>query len=301
MQIEALKIFCDVAKYRSFSRCAEAHGISQSAASQAVHGLEETLGVALIDRSQRPWQLTEEGRIFSDGCRDLLRQYAELEEKVKGSRAATEAEVRVSSIYSAGLRHMRHYVERFAELEPGVKVHLEYQHPDEVYESVLGGQADLGVVSFPQARRELTVIPWKSEPMALVCPPDHPLAQLREVSPAQLGGQNFVNFDRGLGIRQEIDRFLKKHGVEVTETLEFDNIEAIKRAVEIGSGLAILPRPTLDSESEAGTLVAVPFKGAGFSRPLAIVHRRGKRFGPAVERFIDLMRRERDPRLAAAR
>jgi DNA-binding transcriptional LysR family regulator len=174
------------------------------------------------------------------------------------------ADVWVAAIYSAGLRHLQEMVDRFLKSHPGAHVHLDYLHPNRVLEAVREGAVDLGLVSFPRAGRDLEVFSWREEPMVLVCPASHPWAQEKEVDPSRLDGQPFVAFDRGLVIRREVDRFLKKNHAGVHVALEFDNIEAIKQAVEIGSGVSILPEPTLDREVRAGTLVAmVPLQGDG--------------------------------------
>lgn len=288
MQIETLKLFCDVARLGSFSRSAEIHKVTQSSASQAVHGLEAGLGVSLIDRSRRPWRLTAAGRVFYDGCRDVVERYEGLERRVRRSEGS--AEVRVAAIYSAGLRHLREFVDTFLKEHPGARVHLDYLHPDRVLEAVREGGADLGLVSFPRAGRDVDVIAWREEPMVLVCSSSHPLAKSRDVDPARLDGQSFVAFDRGLVIRREVDRFLKKRGVGVRVALEFDNIEAIKQAVEIGSGVSILPEPTVDREVRAGTLAAVPLKGGRFFRPLGILRRRGRPAPPMVKEFERCLR-----------
>jgi DNA-binding transcriptional LysR family regulator len=297
MQIESLKIFCDVARLHSFSLCAEENHVSQSAASQTVHSLEERLGVTLIDRSLRPWKLTAEGKLFYEGCRELLESYQKLEDRVRKSHEEAASTVRVASIYSVGLRHMNYYVQKFSELHPRAHVHLEYLHPERVYEEVAEEKMDIGIVSFPQHRRDIGVIAWKREPMVLACAPGHRLARAKEVTPGQLKGERFVGFDRGLGIRAEVDGFLKKHGVEVDVELEFDNIESIKRAVEIDSGVSLLPRPTMDREVAAGTLKAVPLSVKSFVRPLAIIHRRGRKLSLNAERFIELLQDEKGAEL----
>jgi DNA-binding transcriptional LysR family regulator len=187
---------------------------------------------------------------------------------------------------------MSQYVERFSLAHPHVRVHIEYLHPDRVYENVLNESVDLGVISFPQSRREFSIIPWRTETMVLACSPEHRFAKLSHISPAQISGEKFVGFDKNLVIRKEIDRFLKRHNVEVEVVLEFDNIEAIKRAVEIASGISILPRPTLDREIGSGTLIAVPLTSKEFVRPLGIIHRRGKKFNANIIRFIELLKME---------
>ena len=289
MQIESLKIFCDVVRLGSFSRGAEANGVLQSAASQAVHHLEKRLGVALIDRSRRPWKLTAEGKLFYDGCREVLARYRDMEVRVCRRHADADAVVRVAAIYSVGLGDMSQYVRRFSESNAHARVQVSYLHPDQVYESVLEEKADLGIVSFPQRQRELTVIPWREEAMVVACPPQHRLAGRKKIALTEIAGEKFVGFDRDLVIRKQVDRFLKQHGVPVEVVVEFDNIEAIKRAVEVASGISILPEPTLNREAKVGTLAAVPFTPGGFTRPLGIIHRRGRKLYPSTRSFIELL------------
>jgi DNA-binding transcriptional LysR family regulator len=289
MQFESLKVFCDVARQRSFSKAAAAYGLSQSAASQIVLQLEKRLKAQLIDRSTRPLQLTPQGRIYYEGCQRLVDQYLELEAAVRNAPAEVPATVRVAAIYSVGLRDMTQYVQRFAQRQPNAKVHIEYLHPDRVHAEVLEGTADFGLVSFPRKSRELTTHRWREEEMVLACSPRHPLAQNLAVPPAQLNGETFVAFDKGLVIRREVDRFLRALGVTVQVQCEFDNIENIKKAVEIG-GVALLPEPTLRREVQAGTLVALPLVGCRMVRPLAIIHHRHHQLSASARRFMDLLR-----------
>ena len=290
MQFESLRVFCDVARFRSFSQAAAANEVTQSAASQVVLQLERRLGVQLIDRSTRPLQLTHEGQVYYDGCKGLVDQYLELEASVRRSNGEIAANIQVAAIYSVGLGDMSHYMQRFAELKPGVEVHIEYLHPDRVYEKVLDGTADFGLLSYPRKQRELVEIPWRDEEMVLACSPAHPLARLRLVRVAQLHGQKYVAFDKGLTIRREVDRFLRERDVAVDVVLEFDNIETIKKAIEISAGVALLPLPTLRREVKDGTLAAVPLAQARFVRPLGIIHRRNHKLSSSARRFIELLR-----------
>jgi DNA-binding transcriptional LysR family regulator len=296
MQIETLKIFCDIVAWASFSRGAEANRVSQSTASQAVQQLEGRLGVKLIDRSKRPFVLTPAGKVFYDGCRDLMGRYFELETQVKACDDVRNVvgTVHVSSIYSAGLNHIKQFVGHFQKLYPAASVQLEYLHPTRVVESVVAGDAELGLISFPRKWPDLVVIPWREEEMVLAVPPSHRFAGRENVPVVEIDGETFVGFDPELSIRRAIDRFLRTHEIHVKVSLEFDNIENIKRAVEIESGVAILPRPTLAAEVKAGTLVAVPFADARLARPLAIIHRKGDGLSISAAHFLDLLRAEGD-------
>jgi DNA-binding transcriptional LysR family regulator len=195
----------------------------------------------------------------------------------------------VASIYSVGLHHMSRYVGRFREAYPEADVRIEYLHPTKVIESVIAGETELGLVSFPRKWPELTVIPWREEEMVLAVPPSHRFAKLEEVDAEQLDGETFVGFESELPIRRAVDRFLRKHGVHVRVALEFDNIETIKRAVEIGLGCAIVPRMTVENEVTRGTLRLLEFQEGTFLRPLAIIYKRGRELSPAVRKFIEVL------------
>jgi DNA-binding transcriptional LysR family regulator len=292
MQFESLKVFCDVARLRSFSQAAlgQVPAITQSAASQVVSQLEKRLGVQLIDRSTRPLQLTPLGQTYYEGCRLLLEQYAELEASIRTAHAQLAGVVSVAAIYSVGLGDMGHYVQEFKDEHPDVTVHLEFLHPDRVYEKVRDGSADLGLVSFPRRSPKLEALAWREEPMVLACSPVHTLASCQTLNPGRLGGEKYIHFDRGLVIRREVDRFLREQGAAVEIVLEFDNIENIKKAVELGAGVALLPEPTIRREVEDGVLLARPLQGCRLVRPLGIIHRRHHKLSATATRFMEVLR-----------
>jgi hypothetical protein len=171
-------------------------------------------------------------------------------------------------------------------------VRLEYQHPHRVYEAIEKDQADLGLLSYPRASRTIEAIGWREEPMLLVCAPNHRLAGRKTVEFEDLGGENFIGFDSELTIRREIDRVLQMHGVEVQVVMEFDNVETMKRAVEIDAGVSFLPEPSVAREVAAGSLVAVPLAIDELVRPLGIIYRRGKELSSTTQRFIALLQSE---------
>src|SRR5262245_469210 len=251
MQLESLKIFCDVVRWASFSRGAAENDVSQSSASQAVHQLELRLGMKLIDRSKRPLVATAQGKIYYEGCKELVGRYIELANRVKAlvDEQKVIGTVGVVSIYSVGMHHMSQYIRTFEERYPEASVRLEYLHPTRVLERVEEGSADLGLISFPRKWSDLTIIPWREEVMVLAVHPTHRFAQRRSVDIRELDGEPMVAFDGELSIRRAIDRSLRHHDVNLEVVLEFDNIENIKRAVEIPAGVSILPEPSLSRET----------------------------------------------------
>ena len=274
------------------------NSISQSAASQHVQELERLLNVELLDRSTRPLAVTPAGRLYLEFCRDILRRKDDFEAALQRLKEEVEGTLRVASIYSVGLSEMVELEREFSRRQPEAKLEVQYLRPEKIYDAVLTGEADLGLISYPEARRDITVIPWRKEDMVLAVAPAHPLASRGgSVTPGELQGVDFIAFDDDLPIRRHLDRFLKEHGVAVNVTLHFDNIQMIKEAVTHNVGISIMPFRTMREDIAQGRLAAVRLAGATLFRPLGIVHRKKKRFHGVAQAFLDLLREEPVPEM----
>jgi len=294
---ESLKLFKDIAQTRSFSRAAALNEVSQSAASQHVQDLERAFGTILLDRSTRPLVVNAAGQLYNDFCRDVLRRKEEFEVALNQLKQDVDGTVKIASIYSVGLSEMAQLELEFARRQPRAHLDVEYLRPEKVYSAVLADQADLGLVSYPEPSREITVIPWRQEQMVLAAAPDHPLAKRGRVRPEDLNGVDFIGFDEDLPIRREVERFLREHQIEVTQTLHFDNLQMIKEAVAHRTGVSILPARIMRDEVLQGRLVAVPLAASELYRPLGIIHRKKKRFHAAAQAFLELLK---EPEFKAA-
>jgi DNA-binding transcriptional LysR family regulator len=301
---EECKLFRDVAHARSLSRAAAINGISQSAATQHIQELEKRLGVELLDRSTRPLGLTPGGKLYAELCRDVLRReedFVAALDEIKDEAAGT---VRVASIYSIGLSELPRLRDEFTRAFPGAQLHIEYLRPDKVYQAVLEDQADLGFISYPENRRDLTVIPWREERMTVAVYPSHPLSERGFLVPKDLDGQDFIAFDDEVIIRRELDRFFREHEVRIPVVMQFDNIQSIKEAVALGSGISILPERTIQAEVEQGRLVSIPLHAPELVRPIGIIHRRRKKLTKAGREFLNLVMTSEsamEPELVSAR
>ena len=283
------KLFRDVAHARSLSRAAAMNGISQSAATQHIQELEKRLGVQLLDRSTRPLGLTAGGKLYAELCRDVLRREEDFAAALDEIKAEAEGTVRVASIYSIGLSEMSRLRDEFARACPGAQLHVEYLRPDKVYEAVLEGHADLGFISYPEHRRNLTVIPWREERMTVAVYPSHPFAAFEILLPRDLDGQDFIAFDEEVIIRRELDKFFRDHDVKISVVMQFDNIQSIKEAVALGSGISILPERTMQTDVDQNRLVSIPLHAPELVRPTGIIHRRKKKFTRAGREFLGLV------------
>jgi DNA-binding transcriptional LysR family regulator len=289
VSFEHFQLFKDIVQSKSISRGAALNDISQSAASQQIQELERDLNIVLLDRSTRPFTVTPAGKLYFDFCRDLLRRKEQFSAALDELKGQAEGSVRVASIYSIGLSEMSRLESEFAVRHPSAQLQVEYLRPEKVYEAVLTDRADLGLVSYPEQTREITVIPWRQEEMVVAACPKHPLAGRSSVRPEDLEGLDFVAFDEDLPIHREVDRFLRDRNVEVNVTMHFDNLQMIKEAVEFGSGISIAPARVLQTEISQGRLVAIPIETRELFRPLGIVHRRKKRFTRAAQSFLALL------------
>lgn len=289
MFFDDCKLFRDVSHSRSLSKAAQLSSISQPAATQRIHDMERRAGTALLDRSTRPLGLTAAGKIFAEMCRDVLRREEVFTAQLEDLVESLEGSVRVASIYSIGLSEMARLREEFLKAHPGATLQIELLRPDKVYEAVEQDQADLGFISYPEHRRDLTVIDWRDERMTLAAYPGHRLADRTMVEPADLAGEAFVAFDEEVIIRKELDRFFKDNDVEVSIAMQFDNIQSIKEAVAQGSGVSILPERTMQAEIEQKRLVSIPLHAPKLLRPVAIIHRRRKKLNRAGREFLELV------------
>lgn len=290
MEFERLKLFIDIAHTKSVSRGASENEISQSAASQHLQELERQLGTTLLDRSSRPLEVTEAGKLYLEMCREMLRSRDEFQLALEKLKSEVEGTVRVASIYSVGLSEMSQLEEEFSRRYPQARLEVEYLRPEKVYEAVVTDHADLGLMSYPESNKEVTVLPWREEEMVVAASPYHPLAGNSEVRPEELEGLDFVAFDEDLPIRKDIDRFLREHHVHVNVTLHFDNLQMIKEAVAHGEGVSIMPARIMEQEIQQGRLVPIPIARLELYRPVGIVHRKKKRFHRAGQAFLDLLR-----------
>ncbi|MDT4966737.1 MAG: hypothetical protein QOJ64_1474 [Acidobacteriota bacterium] len=292
MQIETLKIFCDLVETESFSQAAERNFVTQSAVSQQVRALEEKFRRRLLERvrGKRELRLTDAGRGFYEESRNILAAYQGLQERMRSFDGIVGGTVRVATVYSIGLHELPPVVRRFMALHPSAKIDLEYSRTTRVVSDVVSGAIDLGIVAYPEKRRGLTIIPLSGDRLVLICPPGHPLAARKRVKAVDLSGQEFVLFERDIPTRRATDRILKAHGVSVHRVAEFDNIETIKRAVEVGFGLAIVPRPSVLDESHSGRLAVVSLAEPEWTRTVGIIHRSDRTLSVAARKFIELLK-----------
>jgi DNA-binding transcriptional LysR family regulator len=292
MHIETLKVFCDLADLRSFSKTAEKHLLSQSAVSQQLAQLELTHKCQLINRKKRPIELTKAGQLLYQASRDILDRYEQLRTELNTLKTSTSSRLNVAAIFSIGMHTLPDYLKRFMVNYPNVNVHIEYLGASRIYELVLSGDIDIGLVAVPKRDRRLEVYDFEDEPLVLACSSRHPLANESQVDIHGLQFERFIGFDKSVPTRAWIDGILERYNTAVQPVMEFDNIETIKRAVEINSGVSILPQIAILQEVSSGTIKAIPFSNENFVRPTGIIVRKGKILSQACRYLLELLRKK---------
>lgn len=290
MHIETLKTFCDLVETGSFSEAGKLNFVTQSAVSQQLTALERRYDRRLVER--RPGRLavpTEAGRLLYTQSKLILEQLSTLEQKLRQRPEVVSGTLRVATVYSLGLHALPPFVKQFLRMHPQVNVRVEYIRTDRVYAGLLDGSVDLGVVAQPLRRARIEVVPLKPEALVVVCSPEHRLARRREVPLSLLAHEPFVAFDRGVPTRRVVDRLLKEQGVPVNIVTEFDNIETIKRSVEAGLGVSILPENTVKNETRARTLVALSPSDGPYTRSVGVIHRKDRELSATARAFLELL------------
>jgi DNA-binding transcriptional LysR family regulator len=290
MHIETLKTFCDLIETGSFSKAATLNFISQSAVSQQIQQLERRFDQQLIERGRRRGIVpTEAGRLLYLESKEILERFRAVEQSLRANSDVVTGTIRVATVYSVGLHELPSYIKLFIKEHPQVKVHIEYSRTDKIYEACLNNTIDFGIVALPLRQPNLAIIPFREDKLVVVCNPNHKLAERRRVSIKQLEGEDFIAFERDIPTRKTIDRILKQHRVSVNYMMEFDNIETIKRSLEVGIGISILPETALVYEVKNGLLSALDFKEGTFTRSIGIIHRKGKVFSAAARQLVQLL------------
>lgn len=289
MHIENFKIFSDLVESESFSRAAKLNGITQSAVSQQLRAMEKHFSILIVDRSQKQFRLTREGQKLYESAKEILYLYDKLNSELQEMKKVISGTIHISTVYSIGLHELPPYVKVFLAKFPEVNIRVEYRRANMVYEDILTNSIDLGLIAYPQKHKQLEVLPFHDDILVLVVSPEHPFAQRKSVDIQDVAGQKFIGFEPDIPTRKATDIIFKEANIEAEPVMEFDNVETVKRAVEINAGIAILPQTTVIREEAQGLLKVLKFTNQTYKRPLALIHRKGRVLTPAIKKLIDLL------------
>lgn len=289
MDLDQLRLFVDLVREQNFTKVAELNCVTQPAVSLSIQRLEEELGTKLLERTTRKVLVTEEGRLVFEHAREILNQAAEIKHVLQERQEKVLGTVRLASVHTVGLYELPASLKEFLRRFPEVTLHIEYRLSEQVYQSVAAGEADLGLVAYPEERTGLVCVPFLEDEMVVICSNDHPFADKKSLPLAALDGIPFVTFEPGIPTRRAIDALFHEHGIHPDVRMQCDNIEILKRMVEIGMGVSLVPALSVRAEARVGGLRVITVADHKMMRPVAIVRRKGKSLSRAHQALLDLL------------
>lgn len=292
MEFDQLRLFVDMVREQSFTKVAERNFITQPAVSLSIQKLEDELGTKLLERTTRKVLVTDEGWILYQYARDILEKAQEVKTVLQERQDKVLGSIRLATVHSVGLYGLPAPLKEFIRRYPEVNIHVEYKLSDQVYHSVLDGDVDLGLVAYPETRTGVVAVPFFADELVLICNQEHPLANRTSVGVQDLDGQQFVAFEAEIPTRKAIDAMLEQNGVRVTVRMQCDNIEILKKMVEVGLGVSLVPHLSVRHEARTGALCVRRLENQVIQRPLAIIHRRAKTLSRPQRAFVELLSTE---------
>ena len=286
--IRSLQILCDLVETQSFTETGQRHSLTQPAVSQHLKGLENKFGHRLLERRHRHLALTPAGRVVYETAQDILWRYHRLERVLEKPHKDVSGAIRLVASLTVGLYELPPYLTAYLKQFPKVDMQLNYLPPSEVYDAVLTNHADVGFVAFPEPHPQLMIHLFKKDRLVVVLPRRHPWATRRRISLKRLAKQPFIAMQLGSPMRKAVDHVFEQARVHAHVVHEFDNLELVKRAVEVGWGLSIVPRHTITGEMLANTLIPLEIEEGPFEHPVGIVTRRQAERSLATQKLITL-------------
>lgn len=287
MQLDALRIFCDVALTQSFTGAARLHGCTPASASQLFHALERKFGLPLAKRGLRQIQLTPAGHVCHEYCRRIVGLADELVGKMDKTKDGSGS-LEIAACRSIGLYRLPPLLRAFQLAFPGITVRVRHESHDGVHQAVLNNRVDAGLVPYPRRGPGLAVGIFRRVPLVLVCHPANPLAALPLITVRQLKNRPVVVWNQIPWPRLlRGGRATERHFFEPRH--EFDDVEPAIEAVMADLGVAVLPASLVRDEVAQRRLVAVPFENGRHTVPVASIHRQRRKLPPALKQFLQFL------------
>ncbi len=285
MDLAQLEVFLTVAREGRFSRAAEKLFRTQSAVSQTIHKLEEELGEPLLDRSSRDGLLTDAGRVLQEYAERLLNLRNDAQEALVELRELHKGKLAIAANEFTAL-YLLPVLGEFRRLHPMIKIVVQRALGSHIPDDVLRHNSELGVLTYdPQEPQLCSTVVYLDE-LIFVVPPSHPLARAEQVSIRQLGAESFVAHIVSSPYREKVIQAFKRHKTPLHMDIELPTLQAIKRFVAMGNGVALLPEISVENELARGELVRIAVRELRLHRKLRLVYRKSASLSHAARAFL---------------
>jgi DNA-binding transcriptional LysR family regulator len=295
MYLEQLRHFYTVAETGSFTEASRKLLLTQPAVSNQIRKLEEDIGQKLFERQGRRVQLTRAGEILYAHTRKIFQQLREAEGILEDLKSLETGSLSLGTVDVVSIYVLPQIFREFHEKYPRVEISIQVDNSTNISRGVLEGEFDLGFVTLPVEENNLNWIPIYQDQMRVIAPAGHPLTNKKTVSLADLEQTTLIIYKKGSVTRKIIEGVFEKDGRTLMPDMEIDRPEAMKRLVEAGLGVSILPEMSVIKELEEGTLVSLPIGKVSFERHLGLIYRKGQFFSPSTLAFLDILKEAIQP------
>jgi len=285
MDLAELEVFLTVTREGRFSRAAEKMHRTQSAVSQTIRKLEQELGEPLFDRSSREGALTDAGRVLQEYAERLLNLRSGAHDALKELREVQRGQLVIAANEFTAL-YLLPVLGNFRRLHPMIKITVLRSLGSRIGDQVLRHAADFGVLSFDPQEPLLSSVVVYSDELSFVVPPSHPLAGSKEISIKQLGAETFVAHNVPSPYRDKVIDSFRKYKTPLHMDVELPTLQAIKRFVAMGNGVAFVPHISAETEIATGELVKIPVRELDLNRKLRLVYRKKANLSHAAQAFL---------------
>lgn len=292
MDINQLEVLVTVAQERSFSRAARALHRTQPAVSQAIRRLEVELGEPLFDRSSKDGTLTAAGRVLHSYAQQMLNLRHGAHTAIKELRDLHRGKLTLSA-NEYTVMYLLPVLPVFRARHPHIKVEVKRGLASRIPSEILGREFEIGVVSYKPSDSSIASVPVMTDELALIVAPDHPLANKDTVSVKELGAESFIAHNVSSPYREKVVRTFEKYKTPLNISMEMPTLEAIKRFVEQGMGVALVPRLTAQSEIARKQVVALTVREMRLERGIHLIYRKGATLSHAARAFLAVAREKR--------
>ncbi|MDQ2891228.1 MAG: LysR substrate-binding domain-containing protein [Gemmatimonadota bacterium] len=289
LNLHHLRVFAAVAEHGGFSRAADVLRLSQPAVSKSVQELERQVGLALFDRAGRTPRLTEAGLALFVRARELFGVERLAVEELSALRGLERGILRVGASTTVATYFLPPLLARFHEQHPGVVLRVVSANTRAIARRLLEGRLDVAIVEGPVKHARILVVPWRQDELVLIAPATHPLVRRRRVLAADLVGQPFILREPGSGTRAVAEAALAKRGVHPTASLQLGSTEAIKQAVAVGLGIALVSRAAAADQIALGDIAILKLSGMSLGRPLTELRLSGRSPSATTIAFRELL------------
>ena len=292
MDINQLEVLVAVARERSFSRAAEVLGRTQPAVSQAIRRLELEIGEKLFDRSSKDGTLTAAGEVLIDHAHHILNLRNSAERSLRDLRELQEGKVTISANEHT-VFYLLPLIAEFRKEHPKIKVEVRRGVASRIPREVTSRDVELGVVSFTPDEPSIKAVTVMTDSLVVIVAPDHPLAKKETISINDLGDEILIAHNAQSPYRAKVIEAFERYRTRMNIAIELPSLEAIKKIVQGGAGVALVPRLTAEDEIRNGTLAAVRIKELKLERKLNIIYRRNSALSHAANAFVETARKMR--------